>query len=534
MSAFGYTRPTEIQEIAIPRILERKNALLIAPTGVGKTEAAVLPVFHRYLEFREKEEKKQRGIGIIYITPLRALNRDLLERMERWSAELGLSIAVRHGDTSKYMRRKQALEPPEMLITTPETLQAILPGKVMRRHLRGVRFAIVDEIHELAEDKRGAQLSVALERLAGRIASYGGNPEFQRIGLSATIGSPEKIAKFLAMDRGVEILRVSAAKEIEIRVERPRASKIDGEIAEKTYSSIGASARLRRISQLVGEHNSTLIFVNTREMAETLASRANILDMGAAIHHSSLAQDVRIAAEREFKEEKHRALICTSSLELGIDIGSIDLVVQYMSPRQVTRLLQRIGRSGHRIGGKSKGVIIATDADDVMESLVIAQRALKEELEDVEIPAKPYDVLAHQLVGLTLDFGRVAKEDAFRLVKRSYVYRDLDRVEFGNVLELMSALRLLWSEGEHFGRTRLSRDYYFENLSTIPDERSYYVKDLATQRNVGVLDEAFVVHNAAPGNLIIFKGMPWRVLSMDERELVVEQADLAPGVIPSW
>ncbi len=158
LSALGFKRPTEIQEIAIPKVLDGKNALLIAPTGVGKTEAAVLPVFHRYLELREDGETG--GIGILYITPLRALNRDLLGRMERWSAELGLGIAVRHGDTSKYMRRKQALAPPEMLITTPETLQAILPGKVMRKHLGGVRFAIVDEIHELAEDKRGAQMSL--------------------------------------------------------------------------------------------------------------------------------------------------------------------------------------------------------------------------------------------------------------------------------------------------------------------------------------------------------------------------------------
>ncbi len=332
----------------------------------------------------------------------------------------------------------------------------------------------------------------------------------------------------------MEILKVSAAKELEIRVERPRATKMDREIADKTYSSIGAAARLRRISELVNEHNSTLIFVNTREMAETLASRFNMLGMDVAIHHSSLSQDVRIAAEKEFKGEEHRALICTSSLELGIDIGSVDLVVQYMSPRQVTRLLQRIGRSGHRIGRKSKGVVIATDADDVLESLVVARRSLEESLEDIGIPEKPYDVLAHQLVGLALDFGRMARDDAFRIVRRSHVYRDLSREEFDRVLEFMSAMRLLWSEAEHFGSTRRSRDYYFENLSTIPDERSYYVRDLATQRNVGVLDEAFVVHNAAPGNLIIFKGMPWRVVSIDEEELVVEQADITPGAIPSW
>ncbi|MFQ5815030.1 MAG: DEAD/DEAH box helicase [Candidatus Hydrothermarchaeaceae archaeon] len=534
LSAFGFKRPTEVQEDAIPSILQGKNALLIAPTGTGKTEAALLPVFHRYLDLRESNGGEVEGISILYVTPLRALNRDLLERMHRWSEILELSIAVRHGDTSQYRRRKQALKPPEMLITTPETLQAILPARVMKRHLAGVRFVIVDEIHELAEDKRGAQLNIALERLSELIGRHGGNPGYQRIGLSATIGSPDAVSKFLSKNGGVNVINALAYKEMGVLVERPKPSRADKGVAEQTFSSFDASSRLRRITEFVEGHNSTLIFVNTREMAEVLASRFRMLGVNAAIHHSSLSQEVRVAAEKEFKEEEHKALICTSSLELGIDIGSVDLVIQYKSPRQVTRLLQRIGRSGHRIGRKSKGVIIATDSDDILESLVIASRAANGTLEEVSIPRKPLDVLAHQLVGLALDMGKMDKNHAYDIVKRGYVFKDLSREEFEGVLGQMAELRLIWLEDDAFGKTRHSLKYYFGNLSTIPDEKRYLVKNLATLENVGVLDEAFVVHYVAPGNLIIFKGSPWRVVGVEDEVITVEPIDEVSGAIPSW
>ncbi|MEE8168809.1 MAG: DEAD/DEAH box helicase [Candidatus Hydrothermarchaeales archaeon] len=534
LSESNFKRPTDIQEIAIPRILKGKNALLIASTGRGKTEAALLPIFHRFLEFREGRKKEKSGINILYITPLRALNRDLLDRMTWWSKELKINIAVRHGDTSQYMRRKQALHPPDMLITTPETLQAILPGSVMKKHLAKVRFVVVDEIHELAEDKRGAQLSLALERLSELIARAGGNPNFQRIALSATIGSPKLVSLFLSKNVPIEILKVSASREMELWVERPKPERGDKRIAERTFSSLEASARLRRMTELVKEHNSTLIFVNTRAMAETLASRFRMLGESAAIHHSSLSQEVRIAAEKEFKEEQHKALICTSSLELGIDIGSVDLVIQYSSPRQVTRLLQRVGRSGHKIGERAKGVVIASDSEDILESLVIASKAKKESLEKVKIPENPCDVLAHQLVGLALDLGRVYKDDALEIVRRSFVFSNLSREEFEEVLELMASLRLLWLEDDVFGKTRASWKYYFENISTIPDARRYFVKNIVTQSKVGVLDEAFVVHHVAPGNLIIFKGSPWRVVALDEEEVTVEPVEDIVGAIPSW
>ncbi|MEE8402086.1 MAG: DEAD/DEAH box helicase [Candidatus Hydrothermarchaeaceae archaeon] len=523
LDELGFKKPTDIQRLAIPRILKGQNALLIAPTGIGKTEAAVLPIFERFLEARTK------GISILYITPLKALNRDLLDRLLWWSERLGIEIAVRHGDTSPYIRRKQALSPPDMLITTPETLQAILPGSVMKRHLKNVRYVIVDEIHELAQDKRGAQLSVGLERLR-ELAGH----RFQKVGISATVGSPDVISRYLSCREPIEILKVSMAKAIDLAVERPKPKKQDREISEKVVSSMDASTRLRRILELVDSHRSTLIFVNTRQMAEILAARFRVLKKNVGIHHGSLSQEVRISTEDDFKKGKLNALICTSSLELGIDIGSVDLVIQYNSPREVTRLLQRIGRSGHKIGKRSKGIIISTDFDDILESLVITRRALGEELEEVKVPDKPFDVLAHQIVGLALDFGTVEKKRAFKIIKRSFIFSKLTLEEFEEVLSLLGTLRLLWINNGSFKKKRTSWKYYYENLSTIPDERKYSVRDIVSQGRLGILDEAFVVNHVEPEGLIIFKGAPWRVVSLDEEKIEVEPVDDITGEIPSW
>ncbi len=523
LKELGFKKPTDIQRLAIPQILKGKNALLIAPTGIGKTEAAVLPIFHKFLEERPK------AISILYITPLKALNRDLLDRLTWWSEKLGMKIAVRHGDTTQYMRRRQALSPPDMLITTPETLQAILPGSVMKQHLKNVRYVVIDEIHELAEDKRGAQLSTGLERLK-ELTEY----EFQKVGISATIGSPKLVSRYLSHKGPIEVLKVSTAKLIELNVERPKPKKQDRAIAETIVSTQDASTRLRRIAELVESHKSTLIFVNTRQMAEILAARFRVLGKNVGIHHGSLSQEVRISTEEDFKKGKFKALICTSSLELGIDIGSVDLVIQYNSPREVTRLLQRVGRSGHRLGRKSKGIIISTDFDDILESLVIIRRALKEELEGVDVPKKPYDVLAHQIVGLALDFGIVQKKRAFEIIKRSFIFSDLTFEEFEEVLNLLGTLRLLWINEGTFKKRRSSWKYYYENLSTIPDERKYSVRNIVTQGWVGILDEAFVVNHVEPEGLIIFKGAPWRVVSMDSEQIEVEPVDDITGAIPSW
>jgi len=325
-----FEAPTEPQEKTIPQILEGKNVLLISPTATGKTEAAFLPVLDMLLKMPERP----RGIKILYMTPLRAQNRDLLERLQWWCNHLDVRLAVRHGDTDTKERTRQARSPPDILITTPETLQAVLPGRLMRRHLQEIRWVIVDEVHEMADSKRGSQLSLALERLR-----WVTGKDFQVVGLSATIGNPEKVASFLVgNERKVEIVRVPVARLMELEILFPQPSSKDHELASALFTHPEVAARLRIIRDLIEKQKSVLLFTNTRSASEVLASRFKVWDINfpVSIHHGSLAKPSRIAAERGLKNGELKGLVCTSSLELGIDVGRIDLVIQYMSPRQVT------------------------------------------------------------------------------------------------------------------------------------------------------------------------------------------------------
>jgi len=358
----------KIQELAIPKILSGKNTLIVAPTGAGKTEAAVVPVFSKILDIKEREEVK--GILAIYVTPLRALNRDLLDRLYWWCENLNISIAVRHGDTVQSERVRQSKKPPEFLITTPETLQVLFLGKRLREHLKSVRFVIIDELHELLDDKRGVQLSLGLERLV----NFAG--EFQRIALSATIGDLDLAGRFIFGYRDFDIAYWYGIKRYDIEVFYPKITEEDLELSKKLGWSPKIVWSLRVIKEILDKHRSVLIFVNTREMAELLVSRFKkwLPDYPIEIHHSSLSREVRERNERLFKEGKLKAIIATSSLELGIDIGHVDAVIQYMSPRQVIRAIQRFGRAGHKLEEVSKGYIITMDPDDYAESLIIKKK----------------------------------------------------------------------------------------------------------------------------------------------------------------
>src|SRR5208283_4372571 len=436
----GFVSPTDPQLKAIPEILTGRNVLLISPTASGKTEAAVLPVLSMYVTDRGED----RGIKILYITPLRALNRDMLERLEWWAKRLDLKVAVRHGDTENKERAMQAKDPPDMLILTPETLQAILTGRVMKQHLKSVKYVIIDEVHELAEDKRGSQLVLALERLR-----WAAMHDFQCIGLSATIGTPDKVAKFLAgQGREVSIIHVPVGRQVRIEVICPQPKPQDLELSSKLYTHPEVAARLRLMKEVMESHQSVILFTNTRSIAEILTSRMKVWDENfpVSIHHGSLARPSRISAERGLKDGQLRGLIATSSLELGIDVGSIDYVIQYMSPRQVTRLIQRIGRSGHRIGRLADGMIVSSDSDDTLEALVIARRALSETLEPVTIPDKPLDVLTHQLVGLLIQKGRWYVNEIMEMVTKAYPYRNLTEQDLINVITYMHTRypRLAW------------------------------------------------------------------------------------------
>ncbi len=531
----GFASPTDPQIQAIPPILEGKNVLLIAPTGTGKTEAAFLPVFSKFLEMVEKTH----SIKILYITPLRSLNRDLLQRLEWWCEKLDIKVSVRHGDTDTRERTLQSRSPPDVLITTPETLQAILPGRTMRRHLASVQWVIIDEVHEFAEDKRGSQLSLALERLrmiTGR--------EFQVIGLSATIGSPEKVANFLGgTDRLVETVRVPVARFMEFQIIYPTPSEDDQALATQLYTHPEVANRLRVMREIIDGHRSVLLFTNTRSIAEILASRFKVwdVDFPISIHHGSLAKAARIAAEIGLKGGDLKGLVCTSSLELGIDIGKIDLCIQYMSPRQVARLVQRIGRSGHSIGRVAKGVIITMDSDDTLEAMAIARRAYLEDLEPVSIPEKPLDALAHEIIGLLTQSRKWGFNQILEAFTKAYPYRRLNEGDLVSILTYMHTRypRLVWyhSKDKVVMRPKNIKDmyqFYYENLSMIPDEKSYLIVDETNDVPIGILDEAFVAEYGDLGTKFIVRGSPWKIVNVYGDKIYVKPIDDPTGAIPSW
>lgn len=516
----------EIQKLSIPVILSGANALVIAPTGYGKTECALLPVLNNI--------KTREGIAALYITPLRALNRDILGRIQWWCNEVGVSCAVRHGDTSQSERLKQSRNPPQLLITTPETLQSLLTARRIGNALRNVRCVVVDEVHELFESKRGAQLSIALERLLEKAN------EFQRVGLSATVSSPEEVANFLTGGRECKIVKLPVERRMEVRVEFPHPSQEDEELSEKLFLEPHASARLRFLNKLIEEHTSTLAFVNTRQVAETLTSRLIALRKiqkyagSVGIHHGSLSKDVRKHAERRFKEGGIKGLLATSSLELGIDIGLVDLVVQYMSPRQVSRLIQRVGRSGHTVQRMPKGVIITGDFDDLCESIAIVKMAEEGKLESPPMHENALDVAAHQLCGLVLEYGAVELERAHRIITRAYPFRKLPLQELVSVAQQLHSERIVSFDGKVVKKGGGILEYYFENLSTIPSESKYFVKNAVTNSNISTLDEAFVASYVEPGSVFITKGVPWKVLDVREREVLVEPSQDISAAVPDW
>lgn len=527
LSEIGLHEPTEPQVKAIPPILEDKNVLIVAPTGSGKTEAALLPVFSRFLEIGNKE-----GIAILYITPLRALNRDMLKRIMEWAHLLSLTVEVRHGDTATKIRRKQALKPPNMLLTTPETLQAILPGRLMKKHLGNVRFVIVDEIHELAGDKRGVQLTVALERLREIT-----NNDFQRIGLSATVGNPEEVASFMAgAHRPITVIEVHPPKSYVYNIEYPMPNKRDYDLAEDLHLAPEAAARIRRILGLIGSHVSTLVFVNSRTNAELLGHKLRRLSKDIAVHHGSLSREERTATEDKFKNGILKALICTSTLELGIDIGNIDLAIQYLSPRRVSSLIQRVGRSGHRLDRTSKGIIITAFPDDTLEAIASVRLAYRNLSEPIRFHEGALDVLAHQIIGILLDKDKVTVDEAYRIVQRAYSYRNLSETKFLEVVKYLYTVRELWMEGTILGKTERTRRYYYENLSMIPDERRYPVIDVVSDNKIGIVGEEFMALRARIGLNFLCSGRVWRIVQIEDEtgKIYVVPAEDPFASDPGW
>jgi ATP-dependent Lhr-like helicase len=502
----GFDEFSEIQMRAVPELITGINAILIAPTGTGKTESALLPVFHQMLT-----KPRHEGFSALYVTPLRSLNRDMMNRLEWWGAELGLRISVRHGDTTQSDRRKQALHPPDLLITTPESLQAMFMGKVLRKNLAGVRYVIIDEIHELSGGKRGTQLTIALER----IAELAG--EFQRIGISATVGNPELVGQFLCGTRPCTIVQVPVAKTLDLSV------KFAGE---------SFKGQTKLIEECIDSHESTLVFTNTRSVAEAIGNA--LLPRGDTdVHHGSLSREVRVDAEDKFRAGKTRAMICTSSMELGIDIGQIDHVIQFNSPREVARLMQRTGRAGHQIHAISKGMILATGFDDILESMVIVNKAMANQPENIRPHVNAADVIANQIAALAVERGQISIKKIEEIFSRSYCFHTAGPL-IREVIAEMEKHYLIRTEDDMVITKNRARKYLSLNLSMIADEKKSIIFDVVTRKPVGTLDESFVISWISSGAVFVARGQVWRVLDIDEDKIMVEPAKNAKGELPSW
>lgn len=502
---------TPIQKLAMPRVLAGENVLILAPTGSGKTEGALLPILEKIKARDAETESRTIGIRALYITPLRALSRDLKQRFNWWCERLDISHDIRTGDTTLAERAKHRKSPPQILLTTVESLQALLMGRVMRKHLTTIEFVIVDEVHDILDNKRGVQLSLGLERL-NEIA------KFQRIGISATVANETEAAKLLFGEREFAVCESGKNRHMDIAVE-----------------TIPHEKRLERIKSLSEKHRS-LIFVNTRSTAEELGASLKKLGAPILVHHGSLAKEIRLGAEDEFKSGKTNSILCTSSLELGIDIGDVSLVMQYGSPHQVFRLIQRVGRSGHTMEKTPKGVIFSQDFDDLLESEVIAVLAKNGWMEDKKVERGALDVIAHQLIGICLDFGRTDLAKAHSILSGSYAYGiTYDKLR-------MVALQL-YSEGliyyDEAGKSVFikakprARTYYHTFLSTIPKTKRFLMKDISSNRFISSLDEEFVV-SLEPGASFLSQGIPWRVIDITEKEILAEPTSATDIMVPSW
>jgi ATP-dependent Lhr-like helicase len=345
------------------------------------------------------------------------------------------------------------------------------------------------------------------------------------------------VADFISGRRSMEIIEATTTKGMSIKVINPRPILSDANLAETVFTNRLTAARLRTVHDLIKDHNSTLTFTNTRDFAEILTSRMKQAYPNFPVenHHSSLSREVRIKAENDFKDQKLKSIVCTSSLELGIDIGSIDFIIQYMSPRQTSKVIQRVGRSGHELSRVSDGVIISTDIDDIFESAVIARQGMSEHLEPMNIHENALDVLAHQIVGIARDKFRVSLEEIYKIVKRSYPFRGLTKEQFMSVCRQLSNLRLIFLNEDN--TIKVSRNgllYYFENLSTIPDSKSYFVINTIANEKVGSLDEEFVAMHGQEGVTFIIKGEPWQIIAIDGRRIFVEPSGDVDAAIPGW
>ncbi|MDC0211912.1 DEAD/DEAH box helicase [Candidatus Nitrosopelagicus sp.] len=518
--SIGFETLTEIQKEAIPEILDEKNCLIIAPTGSGKTECATIPIFSKL-----KTRKIPNKIKVLYITPLRALNRDVFKRIINYAENEDLKIEIRHGDTSQTNRKRIADNPPDILITTPETLVNLLSQKKHLEALSELEWVVIDEVHELLASERGSQLSLSLERL--QIKSKN---EIHRIGLSATVGNPEEAGRFLVgSKRKFELIHDTSLRNYDVDV-----VFVDG-IMDDVAVKIIEYVKKEQITSPV------LLFTNSRGESERLSSiLKQKTSLNVELHHGSLSRQVREETEDILREGKSGIVVCTSSLELGLDIGSVELVIQYGSPRQVSKFMQRIGRSKHNRGDSARGLIITESADDEFEIQAIIERIKEGSIEEQRIHNGSLDVLAHHLVGLSMQVGNVPIEAALKLTKQAYPFRDITLEEFFDVLDIIEEQNLIifnkekteYKKNSAFFATK----YHFQNLSTIPDILKFKVIDTIENKFIGTLDQRFV-GDLDKDQIFVLRGSQWRVLNIDEKAFKVNVLPIRSSKeipVPKW
>ncbi len=549
----AFDAPTPAQVQGWPAIATGEHVLIQAPTGSGKTLTAFLSAIDRL------NQTPGEGLRLLYVSPLKALNYDIERNLRGPLAglESTLRVGVRTGDTPQKERRELLKEPPDILITTPESLYLMLTSQA-RETLRGVETLILDEVHAVAGTKRGAHLAISVERLEALCAA----PP-QRIGLSATQRPLEEIGRFVSGNRPITLVDAGTRKELDLEVVVPledmrelgsTASLSHPVPADGQEMDIGTEHGAQSIwpsiypevLRLVEEHRSTIVFVNNRRLAERLALRLNELAEKeiARAHHGSLAREQRTIVEEDLKAGRIPCLVATSSLELGIDMGAVDLVIQIESPKSVARGLQRIGRAGHELGATSKGRIFPKFRADLLESAVVARAMREGEIEETKIPRNPLDVLAQQIVAIASD-EEISVDDLHTLVRRAYPFKDLSRAQLENVLDMLAGRypsdefaelrpRIVWDRTGGVIRARDgARRLAVTNAGTIPDRGLFGVFLADGGGRVGELDEE-MVYEARAGQTFLLGASTWRIEEITRDRVLVSPAPGLPGAVPFW
>jgi len=536
------------QRYGVIPIHGRKNILISAPTGGTKTLTAFLSIINNLVTLAEKNELEDK-IYAVYISPLKALSNDIqvnLERPLKEIMELGekkgiklqeIRVSLRTGDTNAKERAKQLKKAPHIYVTTPESLAIALNSPVFVGHLKSIEFIVIDEIHALA-NKRGVHLSLTIERLQEISKIWP-----VRVGLSATIAPLEEIAKFLiGGNKDCLIADVQFTKKIDVGVLSPT------DLIETSAFEM-QKGLYEKIDQLVQEHKTTLIFTNTRSATERVIHHLKEMfptkyldEIGA--HHSSLSKEARFSIEQRLRGGKLKVVVSSTSLELGIDIGYIDLVILLGSPKSTSRALQRIGRAGHKLHDVAVGRFIVLDRDDMIECAVMQKEMIERKIDRVQIPRNCLDVLSQQIFGMAID-GIWHIDRMFSLIKRSYCYKDLSRDDFLNVLSYLcgdyalehrNVYAKIWYDektGEIGKRGKLARVIYMTNIGTIPDESFINIIVSATKQRVGAIDEGFL-ERLKPRDVFVLGGQRYEFMYTRGMNAYVRTNVSRPPTIPSW